>query len=81
MSEVKNVSVRFGVPFLPLLTLLFIGLKLGEIGVVAGWSWWLVWAPLWVPVALVLGIWGLIIGLGATVVVGSYLYRKAKGKK
>jgi hypothetical protein len=34
--------------FLGLLTLLFIGLKLG--GVIS-WSWWLVLAPLWMPVA------------------------------
>jgi hypothetical protein len=31
--------------------LLFLGLKLGEVGVVAGWSWWWVTAPLWGPVA------------------------------
>ena len=80
MSEVKNISIRFGVPFLPLLTLLFIGLKLGEVGVVAGWSWWWVTSPLWIPVALVAGIWGSIIGLTLAVVLGAYIYRKVKGK-
>ena len=38
--------------FLPILTLLLIGLKLGEVGVVATWSWWLVLAPMWVPLAI-----------------------------
>lgn len=36
-------------PFLPLLTLLFIYLKLTEH---IDWSWWWVLAPLWVPVAI-----------------------------
>lgn len=39
-------------PFLSILTLLFIGLKLGEVGVVTTWSWWLVLAPMWVPLAI-----------------------------
>ena len=47
-------------PFLPILTLLFIGLKLGEVGVVATWSWWLVLAPMWVPLAI-LGVLAMII--------------------
>lgn len=41
-----------GIGFLGLLTLLFVGLKLGEVGMVAGWSWWAVLAPLWIPVSL-----------------------------
>lgn len=42
-----------GVGFLGLLGLLFIGLKLtGHIA----WSWWLVLAPIWIPLALVLVI-------------------------
>jgi len=47
-----------GTPFLTLLTVLFIGLKLtGYID----WSWWWVLAPLWGQFALVLVI--LIIGV------------------
>jgi transmembrane Fragile-X-F protein len=41
-----------GIGFTGLLTILFIGLKLG--GVIA-WSWWWVLSPLWIPPALVLG--------------------------
>jgi hypothetical protein len=51
MSETNNtasVSSLFPV----LLTVLFIGLKLGEVGVVANWSWLWVLSPLWVFVSL-----------------------------
>lgn len=48
----KQVEYR-GIGFLPLLAILFIGLKLG--GVIA-WSWWWVLAPLWIPGAIVLSI-------------------------
>jgi hypothetical protein len=37
---------------LVLLAVLFIGLKLAAIGVVATWSWWLVLLPLWGGLAL-----------------------------
>ena len=50
MSNLKT-SGNAGPGFLSLLCLLFIGLKLG--GVIA-WSWWLVLAPLWIPLALLL---------------------------
>lgn len=48
------------VGFLGLLTILFIGLKLGN---VIAWSWWWVLAPLWAIPAIVL----VLILLGATV--------------
>ena len=38
-----------GIGFMSILTLIFIALKLAEIGVVASWSWWWVLAPLWAP--------------------------------
>lgn len=44
---------RGGSIFLSMLTVLFIGLKLtGHID----WSWWWVLAPIWMPIALVLGV-------------------------
>ncbi len=36
-----------GVGFLGLLTLIFITLKL--VGPLAHWSWWMVFAPIWIP--------------------------------
>ena len=37
---------------LNLLGLIFITLKLAGIGTVAGWSWWAVLSPFWVPIAI-----------------------------
>lgn len=39
--------------------IVFLIMKLAEIGVVANWSWWWVTAPLWLPITLV--VCGLII--------------------
>jgi hypothetical protein len=64
MSETKSVSVNF--PFLGILTLIFITLKLtGHIA----WSWWWVLSPLWIPVVIVLVIAiiaGIVIAFGGT---------------
>lgn len=49
--------------FLPLLAVLFIGLKLAEI---ITWSWLWVLAPLWIPAVLVITIFFLIF-LGALI--------------
>jgi len=49
MSRTKEI--RANVPFLGMLTILFIGLKLtGHIA----WSWWRVLSPLWICWALLL---------------------------
>lgn len=53
----SNTQARQGITFAELLLLLFIGLKLG--GVIT-WSWWWVMSPLWIPVAILLAILGLI---------------------
>ena len=45
---ILGVGDAFGV----LLTLLFTGLKLGEVGTVAAWSWAQVTAPFWLPIAV-----------------------------
>ena len=46
MNNAKN-----GLGFLQVLTLIFITLKLTE---VITWSWWLVLAPLWIPLGIAL---------------------------
>ena len=48
-----NISANGGIGFLGALTILFIALKLTN---VIDWSWWWVLTPLWIPVAVVLGI-------------------------
>lgn len=61
MSNTSTIKVIF--PFLGILALIFISLKLALIfislklagvGVVATWSWWLVLSPLWIPWVIVL---------------------------
>jgi len=45
-----------GLGFGTILFLIFLTLKLGGWGVVATWSWWWVFSPLWIPLVLVVGI-------------------------
>lgn len=42
--------------FLGWLTIVFVTLKLAEIGTVATWSWWAVTSPLWIPLAVFLAV-------------------------
>jgi hypothetical protein len=58
----KTTTRSGGVGFCSLLTLLFIGLKLGH---VIAWSWWWVLCPIWIPLAAVLAILALCAALGA----------------
>ena len=55
-----------GFPILGLLGLVFVTLKLAEIGVVATWSWLWVTSPFWLPVAIILGglsLFAVVVGL------------------
>lgn len=52
MADVQTTSSS-GIGFTGLLTILFIGLKLG--GVIT-WSWVWVLSPLWISAAIVMGI-------------------------
>lgn len=45
----KETSKSGGIGFLGLLTILFIGLKLGK---VITWSWWWILSPMWIPFAI-----------------------------
>ncbi len=47
----KNRTTKRGIGLLSLVFLLFLTLKLAQIGLVATWSWWWVFAPIWIPVA------------------------------
>ena len=49
-----------GIGFLGMLTILFIGLKLGG---VINWSWWWVLSPMWLPIAIALVFAAIYIGL------------------
>ena len=65
----SSSSSSGGIGFCGLLALIFITLKLG-IGntAVVGWSWLWVLSPLWIPLAIVLGI----------VLIGAIVYGIAK---
>lgn len=47
MAKEKSSGISVGL--FDLLTLLFIGLKLGK---VIDWSWWAVLSPLWFPIVI-----------------------------
>ena len=49
----KKVTIQTGT-LCSVVFIVFLVLKLAEVGVVAKWSWWWVFAPLWVPTAIVL---------------------------
>jgi len=51
----KKVSGN-GIGIGTVLFLIFLTLKLAEVGQVATWSWWWVTSPLWIPLVAVLGI-------------------------
>lgn len=73
MSKKSN---NFSFPVLGILGLIFVTLKLAEIGVVATWSWWWVLAPFWLLPAVFLG------GMGiCALVVGCVKTFEKKGKK
>lgn len=58
-AKVIKKSVTFGLPVIKIATLLFIVMKVFNLGIVGGWSWGWVLSPIWLPfvalIALVLG--------------------------
>jgi len=57
MSKEKVTSNGIGLG--GFIFIVFLVMKLAEIGQVANWSWWWVTSPLWIPLALGLGIMGI----------------------
>lgn len=49
----NNNSSSGGIDFLGLLTIVFIVLKLCNL---IAWSWWWVLSPVWIPIAIVCGL-------------------------
>ena len=54
MAENKNTSNGIGLG--TIIFLIFLTLKLGGWGVVATWSWWWIFSPIWIPIVLVVFI-------------------------
>jgi hypothetical protein len=49
--EKDNKSTGLGLG--TILFFIFLTLKLGGWGVVATWSWWWVFSPIWIPIAII----------------------------
>lgn len=62
MTKQQNSSG--GIGFTGLLTILFIGLKLGH---VIDWSWWWVLSPIWIIASLIILVFAVIV-IGALIV-------------
>lgn len=50
--EKENKDVKQSFPIISILTLIFVTLKLAEVGQVATWSWWWVFSPIWISLGL-----------------------------
>ncbi len=78
MASNKSSGTSCAAFFVVGLFLLFLGLKLAEVGTVATWSWWWVTSPLWIY----LGFWAVVfLGLfacGGIVAVGLWVIAKSK---
>lgn len=73
----KSTAASSGFPFLSILTLIFITLKLT--GYIT-WSWWWVLAPLWLPITifLVIAAIALMGALSVLAIMAVWDYAKAK---
>jgi hypothetical protein len=58
----SNKTTTSGMGIGTVLFLIFLTLKLAEVGPVAKWSWWWVTSPLWIPLVIVTAI-AAVIGL------------------
>lgn len=54
MSKTSSTT-NSGIGLSGVVFIVFLVLKLAEIGQVANWSWWWVTSPLWIPFLLVIG--------------------------
>ena len=65
MNDKKATTGGLGIG--TVLFLIFLTLKLAEVGPVADWSWWWVTSPLWIPLALVGVIVAIAVGIAVIV--------------
>lgn len=79
-----NARVTYGLPWLSVLGIILIVLKVLEVGVVATWSWWLVLLPFYIGIAVVLAFFALFFVGSALLLGGAYicdLFTSSKRKK
>ena len=77
-SSSPQVVVRTSFPVFGVLGIVFVTLKLLEVGAVAGWSWWWVTAPFWAPTALSLSIMLLAFVFTGLVAAGVFIFTLIK---
>ena len=63
MTPSQNRMLRDFNRFNEILFFILFTLKLAQIGEVQQWSWIWVTAPLWLPAAIMLILWGVVVGL------------------
>ena len=63
MTPSQNRMLRDFNRFNEILFFVLFTLKLAQIGEVQQWSWIWVTAPLWLPAAIMLILWGVVVGL------------------
>ena len=51
-----NNKTSGGIGLGTIVFLIFLIMKLAEIGQVANWSWWWVTSPLWIPLSMILAL-------------------------
>lgn len=70
----NNNTTRSGVGFCGLLFIVLLLLKVGVVETqVVQWSWWAIFAPLWVPSAIVFGILAIMAIFGIIAILGAAL--------
>ena len=70
MNDKKATSGGLGIS--TVLFLIFLTLKLAEVGPVAKWSWWWVTSPLWIPFAFI----GVIVAIVLVIAVIAHKLKK-----
>ncbi|HRT03169.1 MAG TPA: hypothetical protein P5513_04460 [Candidatus Diapherotrites archaeon] len=74
----SNKYTNRGITFNGLLFIVFLILKLCN---VINWSWWWVFAPIWMPIAIVIGAWIVVFIVGAIIVLIKYPHLLKKKDK
>ena len=60
-------SKKKAFPVFTILFLIFLTLKIAEVGQVATWSWWWVTAPLWIPFTVGIALLGITVTVGVII--------------
>ncbi len=81
MKKKKKVRYIFkGWSLSTIVFLVFLVLKLAQVGIVADMSWWWVTSPLWIPLAIVCGIFTIIVVGGVLAILAAWIFAFLDGK-